>query len=107
MKFRNLFTTTFECDLNLNANGHVFDSNASISRFDHWFLVITIGSITEHLPHDRMDQQRLNILYHVFHGSVVAGDFALYDGTVVGNMAAESLIVMPDDACLKNRYFEV
>lgn len=50
-----------------------------------------------------MDLQRLNILFHAFHGSVVAEDFVLYDGTVVENMAAESLIVMLDDACLKVR----
>lgn len=54
-----------------------------------------------YLPHDHMDLQHLNILYHVFHGSVVAGDFALCDEMVVESMAAGSLIAMLDDAYLK------
>lgn len=48
-----------------------------------------------------MDLQHLNILFHVFHGFAVAGDFALCDETVVESMAAGSLIAMLDDACLK------
>lgn len=48
-----------------------------------------------------MDLQHLNILFHVFHGFVVAGDFALYDEMVVENMEAGNLIAMLDDAYLK------